>query len=229
MSLTQQERQRLGATLHEATRGAAEAESAAAQAQAHAASQAGEIEGLLDGAQRMALRGRDLRAGVQELRDTIERCRLSTLNAALEATRLSEAAGKVLVTMADELRGLLGRSVDVLDEHASRVTELEREREKWVLSLGPLVDAAREVDAEITRGLDHQRAEQAALAELGHDLRQLLGIDPELGGLVVRGAREADELLVTLTALTERGATEETEQLLARLIALSKPRRAGQP
>jgi hypothetical protein len=222
--LSVEQRQRLAQSLAEAVSAATDAEQAGAQAQAQATRQAAEIEGLLEGGERLALRGRDLRASVQELRDTLERGRLSTLNAALEGARLGEVAGKALMAMTDEVRSALGRSADVLDDHATRVAELERERERLVLALGPLADAARAVAAEVTRVAERNRSQRDALAELASELRQQLGVDPELGGLVARAAREAAELLETLAALEERGAGGEARELRARVAALGAGR-----
>jgi hypothetical protein len=218
--LSAEARQRLAECLAEALRCGADAEQASGQAQAQAARQASEIEGLLEGGERLALRGRDLRAGVQELRDTLERGRLSTLNAALEGARLGEVAGKALMAMTDEVRSALGRSADVLDEHAARVAELERERERLVLALGPLSDAARAVATEVSRAAERNRSQRDALSELAQELRQRLGVDPELGGLVARAAREAAELLDTLSALEARGAVAEAQELRTRVAAL---------
>jgi hypothetical protein len=218
--LSAEARQRLAECLAEVVSAAADAEQASGQAQAQAARQATEIEGLLEGGERLALRGRDLRAGVQELRDTLERGRLSTLNAALEGARLGEVAGKALMAMTEEVRGALGRSADVLDEHAARVAELERERERLVLALGPLSDAARAVATEVSRAAERNRSQRQALSELAQELRQRLGVDPELGGLVARAVREASGLLDTLAALEARGAMTEAQELRARVAAL---------
>ncbi len=218
------ERQRLAERLAEAVRASTDAEQASGQAQAQAARQAAEVEGLLEGGERLALRGRDLRASVQELRDTLERGRLSTLNAALEGARLGEVAGKALMAMTEEVRSALGRSADVLDDHATRVAELERERERLVLALGPLADAARAVASEVMRAAERSRSQQEALAELSLELRDQFGVDPELGGLVARASREAADLLDTLKALEARGAHSEARELLARISALSKSR-----
>jgi hypothetical protein len=224
--ISDDERQRLAERLADALKASSDADQASGQAQAQAARQAAEIEGLLEGGERLALRGRDLRASVQELRDTLERGRLSTLNAALEGARLGEVAGKALMAMTDEVRSALGRSADVLDDHATRVAELERERERMVLALGPLADAARAVASEITRSAERSRSQRDALAELSLELRQQFGVDPELGGLVARASREAGDLLDTLAALEARGAHGEARELLARIAALAAPRPA---
>lgn len=217
--LSAEVRQRLAECLAEAVSSAVEADQAAGQAQAQAARQASEIEGLLEGGERLALRGRDLRAGVQELRDTLERGRLSTLNAALEGARLGEVAGRALMAMTEEVRSALARSADVLDEHATRVAELERERERLVLALAPLSDAARAVASEITRATERNRSQRDALSELAQELRQRLGVDPELGGLVARASREAAELLDTLAALEARGGSTQAQELRAQVAA----------
>jgi hypothetical protein len=217
-----EERQRLAERVAEVVRTSGEVEQATGQAQAQAARQATEIASLLEGGERLALRSRDLRAGVQELRDTLERGRLSTLNAALEGARLGEVAGKALMAMTDEVRSALGRSADVLDDHAARVAELERERERLVLALGPLADAARAVASEVTRASERNRSQREALAALVVELRQRLGVDPELGTLVARATREAGDLLDTLAALEARGAQSEARELRARIAALAK-------
>jgi methyl-accepting chemotaxis protein len=224
--ISDEERQRLAERLADALKASSDADQASGQAQAQAARQAAEIEGLLEGGERLALRGRDLRSSVQELRDTLERGRLSTLNAALEGARLGEVAGKALMAMTDEVRSALGRSADVLDDHATRVAELERERERMVLALGPLADAARAVASEITRSAERSRSQRDALAELSLELRQQFGVDPELGGLVARASREAADLLDTFAALEARGAHGEARELLARIAALAAPRPA---
>jgi hypothetical protein len=220
--LSSEERQRLAESLANAVRACADAEVAGHQAEAQAARQAVEIEGLLEGGERLALRGRDLRGGVQELRDTLERGRLSTLNAALEGARLGEVAGKALMAMTEEVRSALGRSTDVLDDHAARVAELERERERLVLALGPLADAARAVANEVKRSAERTQAQRGALSQLALELRERLGVDPELGALTARAVREVGELLETLAALEARGAQVEAQRLRDRVAALGK-------
>lgn len=227
--ISAEERQRLAESLAEALKASTDAEQASGMAQAQASRQAAEIEALLEGGERLALRGRDLRASVQELRDTLERGRLSTLNAALEGARLGEVAGKALLSMTEEVRSALGRSADVLDEHATRVADLERERERLVLALGPLADAARNVATEVTRAAERNRTQRDALAELSVELRQQLGVDPELGGLLARASREASDLLDTLSALEARGAEQEARSLRERILALGKAAGTDEP
>jgi hypothetical protein len=227
--LSAEERQRLAESLASALRASTEAAHASGQAGAHAGRQASEIEALLEVGERLALRGRDLRAGLAELREMLERGRLATLNAALEGARLGEVAGKALLAMTDEVRGALEHGEGVVDGHANRIAELERERERLLLGLGPLADAARAVATEASLAADRVRTQQSALAELALELRQRLGVDPELGGLVARATREASSLLETLAALEARGAREQAQQLRERLTALSATRETEEP
>lgn len=218
--LAPEQRQRLAESLASALRTATEAAQASSDAGARAGRQASELEALLEVGERLALRGRDLRAGLAELREVLERSRLATLNAALEGARLGEVAGKALLAMADEVRGTLEHGVAVVDSHAARIGELERERERLLFGLGPLADAARAVATEAAGVTDRVHAQQGALSELARELRQL-GIDPELGGLLARAAREATSLLETLSALEARGAGEQAQQLRERVRALA--------
>ena len=98
-----------------------------------------------------------------------------------------------------------------------------------VLALGPLADAARAVAAEITRAADRARSQRDALAELSLELRQQLGVDPELGGLLARATREASDFLDTLNALEARGAHGEARELRARIAALTGRGGAEEP
>ncbi|HYQ16978.1 MAG TPA: hypothetical protein VEQ58_14505 [Polyangiaceae bacterium] len=223
------ERQSLAESLASALKASTDAAHASSSAGSHANRQASELEALLEGGERLALRGRDLRASVQELRDTLERSRLSTLNAALEGARLGEVAGKALLAMTDEVRSALAHGAEVLDDHAARVGDLERERERLLLALGPLADAARALATEAARAADRSRTQQGALAELALELRQRLGVDPELGGLVARASREAADLLDTLTALEARGASEQALELRQRVAALIDAKSTEEP
>jgi len=223
------ERQSLAESLASALKASNDAAHASSSAGSHANRQASELEALLEGGERLALRGRDLRASVQELRDTLERSRLSTLNAALEGARLGEVAGKALLAMTDEVRSALAHGAEVLDDHAARVGDLERERERLLLALGPLADAARALATEAARAADRSRTQQGALAELALELRQRLGVDPELGGLVARASREAADLLDTLTALEARGASEQALELRQRVAALIDAKSTEEP
>jgi hypothetical protein len=85
-----------------------------------------------------------------------------------------------------------------------------------------LADAARAVASEVTRAAERNRSQRDALSELSLELRQQLGVDPELGGLVAQASREAAGLLDTLAALEARGAQKEARELVARVAALAK-------
>jgi hypothetical protein len=74
---------------------------------------------------------------------------------------------------------------------------------------------------EVSRAFERNRSQRDALADLAQELRQRLGVDPELGGLVARATREASELLDTLAALEARGAATEAQALRTRVAAIA--------
>ena len=82
--------------------------------------------------------------------------------------------------------------------------------------------------SEVLRAAERNRSQRDALSELSLELRRQLGVDPELGGLVARAAREAAELLDTLSALEQRGAQDEARELRARVAVLGKPSSTGE-
>src|SRR6188768_4562036 len=69
-----------------------------------------ELDAVQDSAQKLAARGRDIRNSLQVLRESLDRAKLSALNAGLEGARLGEPVGKALVVMSDEQRNLLARA-----------------------------------------------------------------------------------------------------------------------
>jgi hypothetical protein len=122
--------------------------------------------------------------------------------------------GKALVTMAEELRVLLARALDALDEHASTLGEVDRERELWVEQLS----AARELSNvmfERTRELQVMETNSArALERLGTGVRSLLGADPERARLLLRVAEQARALEESLGTLAQGGDDPELRALL---------------
>ena len=54
---------------------------------------------------------------------------------------------------------------------------------------------------------------------MAQQLRDSLGVDPELGGLVARATQEASVLLETLAALEARGGQGEAKKLREQLAA----------
>jgi hypothetical protein len=159
------------------------------------------FDAVHDAARAHSLRSRELKESARQLRDPLERARLTALNAGLEGARKGDPVGKALVVMAEELRVLLARALDALAEHSAALTDVDREREQWVEQLG----AARELSGtlfEKSRELQVIDAGSArALERLGESLRSVVGVDPERARLLLRAAEQARALDDSLSRL----------------------------
>ena len=120
---------RLLAALQAAKTAATRASNEQRAASAGLKRQRGELEAVQESAQKLGIRGRDIRNSLQVLRESVDRAKLSALNAGLEGARLGEPLGKALVVMSDEQRNLLARAIDALEEHSALLAEVERDRD----------------------------------------------------------------------------------------------------
>ena len=159
------------------------------------------FDAVHDAARAQSLRSRELRDSARQLRDPLERARLTALNAGLEGARKGDPVGKALVVMAEELRVLLARALDELAEHSAALVEVDREREHWLEQLG----AARELSGvlfEKARELQVIEAGSArAVERLGAGVRRAFGADPERARLLLRAAEQARALDESLSRL----------------------------
>ena len=123
---------------------------------ATAAQQRSALDAAADHARLLVARGRDLHAAAQQVRDSLDRAKLVALNAGLEGSRLAEPAGKAMLAIADEMRGLVTRALESLDEHLSLLGQVERERDK----LAEQVEHARQRAAAWPRSCFRAQAAQ---------------------------------------------------------------------
>jgi methyl-accepting chemotaxis protein len=149
-------------------------------------------------------RGRDARAPMQQIRDTLERAKLVALNAGLEGARIGDPVGKALVSVADEQRALASRALDALDELAEMLVRTEEDREKLLQRIEEARDRARELADELLRSQAAQRDSETALAELGKLLGKTTSTDPETARALTQAAEHARGLLGALTLLSNR-------------------------
>lgn len=162
------------------------------------------LEAVHDSARILVQRNREMRGSAGAVRDALERARLSALNAGLEGARLGEPVGKAVLVMADDVRALVTRAIDALEEHLSLFGELERERERWLDELsqtrdlcGSAVQRLRELG-----GLEAARAQ--VLVRVQTSLKQKLGAEAERAKLLAEAgaqARALSELVTRLRAL----------------------------
>jgi methyl-accepting chemotaxis protein len=231
--LSADEKSRLMRALETAELAAGEAERGIEAAGVAAARQTGDLEALQDSAQRLLVRNRDVRSSLQPVRDGLERAKITALNAGLEGARLGEPIGKVLVSVADELRTLLARSIDTLDEHANLLMEVERDRERWVAGLKPVLEGARALSVDLSSIQTQHRSSTAALTALGSELRRAIGGDPEAMAMIAEASQLAEGLARILATIAEKRpeqlSTDALGRLLEPLLSLARPGTAQKP
>lgn len=207
------------ALLERARRAAGQAEQAELDAAAAASRSRSELELLGDALRAAPARSRELRTSVQLLREALERAKLSALNAGLEGARIGEPLGKALVDLSQDLRDQLNRAVATLEEHASMLQELERERDRLteaVENARAALVASHEAQA---RARPLRRDLDKALADIESDALRELGSDPETARLLSSAAEQVKSLREALLELKARGAEARARELLASLAA----------
>jgi methyl-accepting chemotaxis protein len=189
--------------------------------------QSAELEAVQEAGQRLGARGRDIRNSLQLLRESLDRAKLTALNAGLEGARLGEPMGKVLVAMGDEVRNLLARAVDAIEEHATLLAEADRDRDRCLAELAHVNDGTREVRRELEGAQEQGQIAVALLGELRTDLGEAFGTDPEAAQLLASSAGQVRDLASSLVQLSERtplgvNALRELLDPLLSLVAASR-------
>ncbi len=213
---------RIAAALESARAAAALALTEQRAASAIVARQHGEVETLHEAQQRLGSRSRDMRNSLQLVRESLDRAKLTALNAGLEGARLGDPLGKALVVMGDEVRNLLARAVDALEEHGTLLGEVERERERSLAELTRVGDGSRELRHALSLAEGQSQLCGALLTEIRHDVTEAFGTDVEAARVLSESARQVQELASSLLELRRRApATEQAlGELLAPLLAL---------
>ena len=213
---------RLLAALEATKAAAAHAGNEQREASTGLARQRVELEAVQESVRNLVSRGRDLRNTLQVLRESVDRAKLSALNAGLEGARLGEPMGKALVVMSDEQRNLLARALDALEEHGTLLAELERERERCVAGLSQLGDDARRTGAAFSRAEQQSQLTCAFLEQLRADFGELFGGDPEAARALGEAAAQVRTAATSLRELTQRAplGADALRELLSPLLAL---------
>jgi methyl-accepting chemotaxis protein len=184
--------------------------------------QQAELEALQEAGQKISARGRDVRNSLQLLRESVDRAKLTALNAGLEGARLGDPLGKALVVMGDEVRNLLARAVDALDEHTGLLAEVERDRERSLVDLVRITDSTRQATSALGRSEEQSQLTTALLAEIRTDLGELFGTDPEAAQVLADAAGQVKNMANSLLDLSQRSplGVRALRELLAPLLAL---------
>lgn len=189
----------------DATRTALEKSGASLEAASTAAVRGqSELESISDPARGLPSRGRDVRASLQVLHQALERAKLSALNAGLEGARIGDPLGKAVVDLAGDLRELVSRGIESLEAHATVLSEIELERERWVEGLARAKDALTALSDEVALSVRHRHDAQSALAALQRGLAPVLGTDPETARALLLVSEQSSRLAATLMDLSGR-------------------------
>jgi methyl-accepting chemotaxis protein len=181
-----------------------------------------ELEAVQESTRNLVLRSRDIRNTLQVLRQSVDRAKLSALNAGLEGARLGEPLGKALVVMSDEQRNLLARALDALEEHGALLAELERDRDRCLTELSQLGESARQTGAAFARAEQQSQLTQALLDQLHVDFGEFFGGDPEAARAIAETAAQVRTAAASLVQLSQRTplGVEALRELLRPLLAL---------
>lgn len=213
---------RLLAALEATKTAAAHANTEQREVNAGLARQRADLSTVQESVRNLVSRGRDLRNTLHVLRESVDRAKLSALNAGLEGARLGESVGKALVVMSDEQRNLLARALDALEEHGTLLAELERERERCVAGLSQLGDDARQTGATFSRAEQQSQLTCAFLDQLSADFSEAFGGDPEAARVMAEAAAQVRTAASSLRELTQRTplGADALRELLSPLLAL---------
>ena len=181
-----------------------------------------DLEALQESAHNLATRSRDIRNSLQVLRESVDRAKLSALNAGLEGARLGEPLGKALVVMSDEQRNLLARALDALEEHSALLAEVERDRDRCLAQLSQVNEGTSQTSSALARAEQQSQLTLALLDQLRTDFVELFGGDPEAARAMAETAAHVRTAAASLLDLTQRAplGADALRELLRPLLAL---------
>jgi methyl-accepting chemotaxis protein len=179
------------------------------------------LETVSDAARGLPGRGRDVRASLGLIHESLERAKLGALNAGLEAARIGEPLGHLVMQLSNDQRDLVTRALESLEAHAALIADAERERERWLDGVASAHAAGAGASEEVAAVGRHQREATASLEVLEHGLEPVLGTDPGTARLLLAVKEQAGKLAETIGELADRSGTggERLEQALAPLRA----------
>ncbi len=180
-----------------------------------------QLESVSDAARGWPGRGREVRASLQLVYESLERAKLSPLNAGLEAGRLSEPSGKLVMQLAGDLRTLLAGALEALEAHATLLGESDRERERWLDGVLTARETLTGVMTEL--GVLGQLRQDllGALGGLERAVAPVLGADPHTARLLAELSEQAKTLAESVGALVRQPnspAHERIRQAITQLL-----------
>jgi methyl-accepting chemotaxis protein len=140
-------------------------------------------------------------AAMRRATEVLDRLGVVALNAGLEGARTSEAHGRALALVADEVRALVGRGVESLRAAVETLEEASR----GAGSIAERLDRMQREVAELGSGATAAKASVQdtanALVDLDVRLRKATGLDPEKARRIAQAGEHARGLVEALSAL----------------------------
>lgn len=161
-----------------------------------------QFEACADQARRLEVRLRDTRSSATQLADALERIKLVALNTGLEGARLGESSGKALVAIAEEVRNLSARGLDVVATHIRLVDEAEVEQAKLVQAAELAQTLAMDLATLLRQTQECQFDALASLDMLEKAIERASGLDASAALEVQRVAEHGQGLLSALEGLS---------------------------
>jgi methyl-accepting chemotaxis protein len=187
---------------------------------ATAAQERSSLDAAADDLRLLFSRVRDLKSAGERVREALERMKLLALNAGLEGARMGEAMGRPLVNVAEEMKTLVMRGLDAIEEQMSAVEQADRERERMREHVEQARQAAAQLADELLRAQAMQRQATTALGELAEHLQRTTGTDPETARVLAEAVDHAQSLAAVLGRLS---SPEQRRMLLKALMPVLAP------
>jgi hypothetical protein len=190
------------------------------QARGSAARGETQLDVVSDAAHGLPGRGREVRASLQLLYDALERAKLSALNAGLEAARLGDPAGKIVLELSGDLRELVAGALEALQTHVNVLGESERERERWLEGVAQAREIVGAVGTHLGALTQHRQELAAALGVLERAVAPVLGADPKTARLLLELGERGKALAESVAELARNPGGADDERLRQALLPL---------
>jgi hypothetical protein len=161
-----------------------------------------QIETCADQARRLEVRLRDTKSSATQLADALDRIKLIALNTGLEGARLGEPSGKALVAVADEVRNLAGRGLEVVASHIRLMEEAELEQQKLAQTAELAQTLAMDLATVLRQTHECQCDALATLDMLEKNIERASGLDASAAIELQRVAEHGQGLLSALEGLS---------------------------
>lgn len=149
-------------------------------------------------------RSEELKESQNRVSEAFDRLRLVALNLGLEGARLSDPAGKSLISVADEVRVQADRGNEALNELRNLHNEILPSLARVDDRIGQLRQSESQVGDQLARIQENAQQVSRQVDEILVWAQKLSETDPDTARIVARAIENARGLLSALSALREK-------------------------